>query len=174
MLRISLIYGAIAGTVTIAFMLLGFATGQSSLLFGYLSMIVSLSLVFIGIKRYRDVECGGIVRFLPALLVGVSIAAVAGVAYVLAWEVYLASTDYTFAAEYADNKIEEARAAMTPGPALDAKIAELREFVTMYADPAFRLPMTFIEIFPVGLVIALISAAILRNPRVLPRKAVPA
>ena len=37
-----------------------------------------------------------------------------------------------------------------------------------YADPLFRLPITFLEIFPVGLLISLISAAILRNPGVLP------
>jgi hypothetical protein len=40
----------------------------------------------------------------------------------------------------------------------------------MYRNPLFRLPMTFIEIFPVGLLIALISAAILRNPRILPAR----
>ncbi|MBI1187500.1 MAG: DUF4199 family protein [Alphaproteobacteria bacterium] len=171
MLRISLIYGAIAGTVTIAFMVLGFAIGQASEIFGYLSMVVALSMIFLGIKRYRDVECGGMVKFFPAFLVGLSIAAIAGVAYVAAWEVYLAATDYGFAAEYAQSQIERARAAMAPGPALDAKIAELQRFVTMYADPAFRLPMTFIEIFPVGLIIALISAALLRNPKLFPRRA---
>lgn len=171
MLRISLIYGAIAGTVTIAFMVLGFALGEASELFGYLSMIVALSMVFIGIKRYRDVERGGVIKFLPAFLVGLSIAAIAGVAYVIAWEIYLAATDYAFASEYANSQIEKARAAMPSGPALEAKIAEYRRFVTMYANPAFRLPMTFIEIFPVGLIVALISAAILRNPKILPRRA---
>jgi hypothetical protein len=30
--------------------------------------------------------------------------------------------------------------------------------------------MTFIEIFPVGVLIALISAALLRNPRMLPAR----
>ena len=37
-----------------------------------------------------------------------------------------------------------------------------------YANPFFRMPMTFIEMFPVGLLVSLITAAILRNSRVLP------
>jgi lipopolysaccharide export LptBFGC system permease protein LptF len=40
-----------------------------------------------------------------------------------------------------------------------------------YRNPLFRLPMTFAEIFPMGLLIALISAAILRNPKILPARA---
>jgi len=37
-------------------------------------------------------------------------------------------------------------------------------------NPLFRLPMTFVEIFPVGLLIALVSAGLLRNPRFLPAR----
>jgi hypothetical protein len=41
----------------------------------------------------------------------------------------------------------------------------------MYNNPLFRMPMVFAEIFPVGLLIALVSAALLRNPRLLPATA---
>jgi hypothetical protein len=44
-------------------------------------------------------------------------------------------------------------------------------FKRQYANPLFRLPMTFAEIFPVGVLVSLVSAAILRNPRVLPARA---
>ena len=50
----------------------------------------------------------------------------------------------------------------------------MAEFRASYADPLYRLPMTFAEIFPVGLLISLVSAAALRNPRVLPRRTVQA
>jgi hypothetical protein len=39
-----------------------------------------------------------------------------------------------------------------------------------YANPLFRIPMVFLEIFPVGFIVALISAALLRNPRLLPAR----
>ena len=37
-----------------------------------------------------------------------------------------------------------------------------------YADPLFRLPMTFTEIFPVGLLVSVVCAGLLANRRFLP------
>jgi hypothetical protein len=54
--------------------------------------------------------------------------------------------------------------------AIQAKQAEMRQMAEMYANPLIRMPMTFAEIFPVGLVVALVSAALLRNPRLLPAR----
>jgi hypothetical protein len=52
--------------------------------------------------------------------------------------------------------------------AIQAKQEELRQMAEMYANPLYRMPMVFAEIFPVGLIVALISAALLRNPKLLP------
>ena len=51
------------------------------------------------------------------------------------------------------------------------EIAKMEQFKEQYRNPLFRVPVTFLEIFPVGLLIALISAAVLRNSRVLPAAA---
>ena len=61
MFRIMLVYGAIAGVITIALMSLGMwlSDGTGSQLQGYLTMLVVLSLIFVGIKRYRDKALGG-------------------------------------------------------------------------------------------------------------------
>ena len=48
-----------------------------------------MTFIFVGVKRYRDVELGGVIRFLPALSWG-SPSPVAALAYVLIWEIYLA------------------------------------------------------------------------------------
>ena len=48
--------------------------------------------------------------------------------------------------------------------------AEMAEFKVQYANPMFRLPMTFVEIFPVGVLVSLFSAALLRNSRFLPAR----
>jgi hypothetical protein len=37
-----------------------------------------------------------------------------------------------------------------------------------YANPLYRLPMTFAEIFPVGLLVSLVTAGPLRNSVILP------
>jgi hypothetical protein len=46
--------------------------------------------------------------------------------------------------------------------------AEAKVFDAKYANPFFRMPLTFVAMFPVELVVSLISAAILRNRRALP------
>ncbi len=171
--RIALIYGGIAGAITIAVMVAGFvfgAEGAHSLGFGYLVMVIALAMIFIGIKSYRDKTLGGVIKFGPALLLGVMIAAVAGAFYVIGWEGYLTATDHQFIHDYAKDLIAKKEAAGVTGEALQAEIARMAEMEKNYANPLFRMPMTFLEIFPVGLVIALISAAILRNPKAFPSR----
>jgi hypothetical protein len=47
----------------------------------------------------------------------------------------------------------------------------MEAFKLQYANPMIRMPMTFAEIFPVGLLVSLVSAGLLRNPRFLPARA---
>jgi len=180
MLRTIVIYGLAAGFIVAGFMALGFAVvGDDGVpeyghLVGYLTMIVALSLIFVGVKNWRDKALGGVIKFLPAFLIGLGISAVAGVIYVIGWEITLAVTNNAFMNQYVEAAIEAERAKGVTGAELDAFIAQMRGFQEQYRDPLFRLPITFIEIFPVGVVISLISAALLRNSRFLPARASPA
>ena len=73
-------------------------------------MVLALSLIFFGVKRLRDRELGGVIRFIPALLAGLGISAVAGVIYVIGWEITLAVTDFAFIDSYSTAAVEAARA----------------------------------------------------------------
>ncbi len=173
MWAIAVIYGAIAGLIVIGTMILGFVLGEgggilTSQWLGYLVMLIALSLIFFGVKKYRDQELGGVIGFLPAFGTGLLIAAIAGIAYVLAWEIYLAASGHAFIADYTSAMIEQRMAEGMSGERLDEEIANLNAMAEAYANPLFRLPVTFLEIFPIGLVIALVSALLLRNPRLLP------
>ncbi len=173
MRKIILTFGSIAGLVIIGSIILGALLARSestkfSELVGYLVMIVALSVIFVGIKRYRDRELGGVIKFGPALLLGLGISLVAGVVYVVSWEVYLSLTDYAFIHEYTQATIEAKKAAGLSGEDLDALVASMETMKQRYANPLFRLPMTFLEIFPVGLLISLISAAVLRKSNFMP------
>ncbi len=175
MFRYAAIYGAIAGTVIIATMTLVLTLGGDedygfSEVMGYLVMLAVLSLIFIGIKRYRDIEKGGVIKFAPAFGLGLAITAVAGVFYVISWEIYLASTDYAFIDSYSESMIASIEAKDLPPDERAAEIAEVESSRTLYGNLPFRLMITFIEIFPVGLLVALVSAALLRNPRLLPAR----
>ena len=104
------------------------------------------------------------IKFLPAFGIGLGISVVAGIIYVFTWELSVALTHLDFAAQYAQASIEQQRAGGLSGAALDRYVAEMEQFKTNYANPAYRLPMTFAEIFPVGVLVSLISAGLLRNP----------
>ena len=176
MLRTILIYGVIAGVVVgvpLSILTLSMS-GQSmmhyGMLIGYLTMLIALSAIFLGIKRHRDVELGGVIKFWPALALGLGISFVAGVIYVIAWEVSCALAHVDFASSYARAMIAEQEAKGVSGAALSRFKAEMEQFKVQYANPLYRWPMTFAEIFPVGVIVSLISAALLRNSRFLPAR----
>ncbi len=133
-------------------------------------MLVALSAILVGVKQYRDQTLGGAIRFRTALGMGLGIAVIASIAYVVAWEIYLASTHYAFMAHYTAAILEKKRAAGVTGAEYAKAVAQMDAMKTMYANPLYRFAETFSEIFPVGLLIALISAALLRNPRFLPAR----
>ncbi|HEX7047382.1 MAG TPA: DUF4199 domain-containing protein [Gammaproteobacteria bacterium] len=172
MQRIILVYGAIAGLVVIgsAILTMMFTGGEhtshsASMWLGYLVMLIALSSIFVAIKRYRDRQLGGVIRFGTATLLGLGITLVASVVYVAVWEVYLAMTDHAFINTYVEGIIAARQAEGVSGAELDALIANMETLREQYANPLFRLPMTFLEIFPVGLLVTLVSAAILRNSK---------
>jgi hypothetical protein len=72
-----------------------------------------------------------------------------------------------FANAYAQSMIAAAKAKGLTGDALAKTIAEAEQFRTSYANPLYRLPETFSEIFPVGVLVSLVSAGLLRNSRFL-------
>ena len=175
MLRIIFTYGIISGTIVILSMMLGILAGGSqsfwaSEFFGYLIMLIALSMIFVGVKKIRDEDMGGVIRFLPALGAGLAIAAIAGVMYVAIWQIYLTVTDYAFINDYTADIIAQRTAEGLSGPALDKLVAEMEALKTDYDKFYIRLPMTFLEIFPVGVLISIISAAILRNPKAFPAR----
>lgn len=173
-MRYALIYGGLAGAIVIAVIVAGLAFDLPNHLqsewFGYLVMLVALSLIFVGVKRYRDIECGGVIRFGRAFAVGLGIAAVAGVIYVAGWETYQAFAQGDFIADYNAGVLRDMRESGASAVELAAMEAQLRELAANYRNPLWRIPMTFAEIFPVGFIVALISAALLRNPRILPAR----
>lgn len=172
MLRYNLIFGTIAGIIVSALLVLGVVLGGTGgmwgMVFGYLSMLVAMSFVFVGVKRYRDVEKGGVIRFWPALGLGFLIALLASLFYVFTWEAYTALSGGTWMADYMAATIETRREAGASPEEIAALAAQMESFAEQYANWWFRMPVTLSEILPVGLIVALVSAGLLRNPRFLP------
>lgn len=170
-------YGLCSGAVIIATLIAGLTFGGpgsifETLWFGYLVMLVALAFVFVGLKRYRDVECGGVIGILPALGVGLGIAVVATLTYVLVWEAYLAATGYAFMDQYVAGQLRNLREHRIGGAELAAKMAELNAMRDMYANPLLRMAITASEIAIVAVPVAVLSALALIFPKVLPARGV--
>ena len=176
MLRTILIFGTIAGLIVgtpmVAMMLLWHRPDPvgGSLFFGYAGMVIALSAVFVGVKSYRDKVRGGIIKFLPALGVGLGISLVAGVFYVLAWELSLAVTHVDHISGYANAEIANAKASGASQAEIDKIAASMAEMKAMYANPVTRMGLTLTEILPVGVLVSLVTAALLRNSRFMPAR----
>lgn len=171
MRRYILIYGVIAGAIVgIPLSILTLTLSRQTMmrygmLIGYLIMLVALSTIFLAIKRHRDADLGGVIKFWPALALGLGISFVAGVIYVIAWEVSCAVAHVDFGGAYARAVIAQQEAKGVSGAALKRTRVEMEHFKVQYANPLYRWPMTFAEIFPVGVIVSLISAGLLRNSR---------
>jgi hypothetical protein len=163
-------FGLIAGGILSVMMLavlpfqdsIGFDRGE---VIGYTTMVLAFLLVFFGIRSYRDNVGGGTVSFGRAFAVGASIVVVASVCYVATWELIYFKLSPRFAEKYAAYTIEKAKASGATQEAIDKKVAEMQKFTEMYRNPLMNAAITFLEPLPVGLVIALVSAGILRRKR---------
>lgn len=174
MIRTILTYGLISGVVIIGGIMISmFASGgapHSSVWLGYLIMLVALSSILVAMKQYRDQTLGGVIKFRTAFGLGLGIAVIAGLAYVAVWEGYLFATHYTFMDDYTAHMLAAKRAAGVTGAAYAKAVAEAEEMRRTYANPFLRMLETFAEIFPVGLLVTLVSAVLVRNPRFLPAR----
>lgn len=175
MQRLILTYGVIAGTIELILLTLTMGLvndhGSLGMVLGFLSMFIAMSLVFVGVKKYRDEHLGGVIRFWKAFGVGLGIAGIACLFYVLGWELYLWSTDYTFMAKFTAMELAKMQAAGASAAEIAAFRAEMAGFAEMYEQPVTRMLVTLTEISPVGLLVPLISALLLRRPTFMPAKA---
>jgi hypothetical protein len=161
-------FGLISGVISSGLMLctttlldrIGFDKGY---IVGYTSIVLSLLLVFFGIRSYRDNVAEGHITFGKAFVVGLCITLISCVFYVGTWEILYHTVFSDFMDKYSAYMITKAQASGASAQALQAKMDEIQQMKVMYANPLYNVLFTFIEPFPVGLGITLISAAVLRK-----------
>src|ERR1700732_4987358 len=163
-----LTFGLISGVISSVIMVatvpfadrIGFDKGA---IVGYTSIVLSFLLVFFGIRSYRDNEGNWQISFLKAFAVGISITLISCVCYVVTWEILYFNFLPDFMDKYGAHVIEKAKASGASAAVVQAQVEKVKKYKEMYANPLLNAAMTFIEPFPIGLVITLISAAVLRR-----------
>ncbi len=136
---------------------------SSSAWLGYVVMIVGFTMVFIGIKQQRDKHQGGIISFVEAFKVGISITLIATFFYVVSWELYYQNAGQDFMEKYSASYIDNMRQNGADEAAIAATQKEMQTMGEKYKQFPFRFFITLMEIFPVGLLVTLISAWLLKT-----------
>jgi hypothetical protein len=171
-LTFGLISGAISSLVMVAIVpfkdRIGFERGP---VIGYTSIVLSFLLVFFGIRSYRDNIRNGHITFLKAFTVGISITLISCICYVVTWEIIYYNFLPDFWDKYGAHLVEKLRASGASPAAVQAKLEEMTRYKELYKNPLLNAVLTFIEPFPIGFVITLISAlALKRKPQSQPEQ----
>jgi Protein of unknown function (DUF4199) len=168
MKKVVLVFGLISGAILSVMMVatvpfadrIGFDKGEY---LGYATIVLAFLLVFFGIRSYRDNVGGGRITFGKAFAVGISITLISCICYVITWEALYFHFLPGFMDKYSAYMVQKLQASGASAAAVQQQVEELRRYKAMYDNPLLNAAITFIEPFPVGLVITLVSSAVLRR-----------
>ncbi len=167
-----IIYGLIAGIIVSILMVFsinyishvdGKVDYNTSLLIGYASMLIAFSLVYVGIRNYRDKYNGGVISFGKAFKIGIMIVLIASTIYVVAWLIDYFFFIPDFMEKFSAQELDKLKSSGANQIEIDKETKEMANFTKMYKNPFFNAMMTYVEILPVGLIVTLISSLILKR-----------
>jgi hypothetical protein len=115
------------------------------------------------VRSYRENAGGGCLTFGHGFVVGILITLISSACYVGTWEFVYYKLMPNFSEKYAAHMVERVKASGATQQKVDETERQAEQFKQMYANPAINIAMTFAEVFPIGLVVTLVSAGILRK-----------
>ncbi len=174
MKKSSLVFGTISGVIISIFMGVSMAVmgcgsgdmdgGSVSMIIGFSAMVVAFSFIFVGIKNYRDKQNAGTITFGKGVLLGLMISLIASTLYVITWAVEFHFFMPDFMDKYSAMQVKQLQESGVSGEALDEALKSIESASYNYKhNPFFFAMYTYMEILPVGIIITLISALILKR-----------
>jgi hypothetical protein len=171
MKKIILSFGLISGLIVSTFMAVSMylvsknpqgKMGSGSMIIGYLSMLIAFALIYVAVKTYRDKHNEGMISFGKAFKMGFFIALIASTMYVIMWSLMYQFVMPDFMEVYSREMLNSAK-----GKSTAAEMAKMTEDMErnkeLYKNPLFFTLFTYAEILPVGIIVSLITALILKR-----------
>jgi hypothetical protein len=169
-----LVFGTISGVIISTFMGISMAImscgsgdadgGAGSMIIGFSAMAVAFSFIFVGVKNYRDKQNGGVITFGKAFLLGFMISLIASTIYVITWGIEFHFFMPDFIDKYSAMQVKQLQESGITGAALDEAVKGIEKDSYNYKNnPLFFAMYTYMEILPVGIIVTLISALILKR-----------
>ena len=170
MKKIIWIYGVIAGIISVSWGVLSESVVGDSLslntrmILGYATMIVAFSLIFVAVKNYRDTENHGRITFGKALGIGLLITLIASTLYVVVWMIDFKYFVPDFGEKYQAQAIAEMKQSGLNAAEIQKQSVEMAEMMEKYrTNAAYRAMFTYLEVAPVGIIMSLLAALILKR-----------
>ncbi len=163
------VHGLIAGVIVAALMIISMSIFHKKgdydggMVVGYASMLIAFSLIFVGIKNYRDKHNQGFISFGKAFKIGILITLIASTIYVISWLINYYFFQPDFAEKYGAIMIDKLKASGASADKIAKETEEMASFAKMYKNPIIVILFTYVEILPVGLLITLVSSLILKR-----------
>ncbi|MBK8601470.1 MAG: DUF4199 domain-containing protein [Flavobacterium sp.] len=162
-------YGAIAGLITTGMMIISTTMHnqnpdfKGSEIIGFAGMFIAFIFIFIGIKSFRDKQNNGVISFGTGFKIGFLISLIASTMYVITWMIECHFFFPDFMEKFAAHAIEEAQRSGQSAMEIEATKQEMNKYIEWYKNPFLLMALTYTEILPIGLIITLFSALILKK-----------
>ena len=156
-----LILGMVAGTMSVG----GGKNYSIGEVLGYIAMIIALSTIFFGVRKYKE-QNDNLLSFGEGFKVGILITLLSSAFYVLTW---LTLFNYTDGAKemmesYFETRLDNIMAQEIAEEEIQKQVEAFEVSRGNYMkSTGMQGVMTFLEIFPVGLLLSLVAALVLRK-----------
>ena len=158
-----LVFGGISGLILGLFIIFVTLVHTGNAIWGYSAQVIAFSFIYAGVKNYRDKYNEGLISFGKAFRIGLGITLIGATVYVVAWCIDFYCFIPDFMEKYAAVLIKEARDSGITGAVLEKKIAGINKMGDLYKSPLMVVLFTYAEVLPVGIVISLLTALILKR-----------
>jgi hypothetical protein len=168
MKKVVLTFGVLSGIVVAILMSINTVFAEQigfdrAMVAGYTVIVISMLFVYFGVRSYRDDVLGGQITFGQGIAAGLLITLVACAFYVGSWLVLYYTFMPDFGDKYAAYLVESVRAKGASQAEVENAIKQGNDAKAMLQNPFINAAVTFTEPFPVGLLMTVISAAVLKK-----------
>ena len=155
-------------TIVVVGLLSLFALGNASQMIqeiaGYLSMLLAMIFVFLGIRHFRDHVNGGLLTFGQGLKIGILIVLIPSIAFGLFDLLYTRVINPTWMDDYYSRHIENLRKTVSPDK-LDAAIKKAEQQKELFSNPIMEFLLMAATVFIIGFIVTIISSLALRRSK---------
>lgn len=164
MKRISLIFGGVTGLILTTNSIIHInmmyvnPDYKGNDVVGYASMVIIFSLIYFGVRNYRNNHLNGTIGFSSAFKTGALICFIASTFYVVFGVLHYYMIRPDFLDVYSDWVIRN-----SAPDEVAMKTAQMESFREMSKNPLFVILISYVEVLPIGMVVALFSALMVKK-----------